>query len=232
MKRKELNLLRTNKHKFKHVPFFIIVYFSLVPLSLFLSGTTSTGQGIRSWAWLGWLRTSWQRSQTSCCPSWRVGESNPDPLCPPPPTSPQCPPSPQPPLLPSRTATCTPEVRTTGGAVHFHKGRCMFVSHCVYVCVAWFMVVATVDWKGHLPEENTFLLWWGLTEEDLDCKCRVCSYPLHQMEFNPFSSVISSNISNEWQALLQTFLPAQLLQSTLLQFLCHFPAHSDRAVTV
>lgn len=40
------------------------------------SETTSTGRGTRSSAWPGWPKTSWPRSPTSCCPSWRAEGSS------------------------------------------------------------------------------------------------------------------------------------------------------------
>lgn len=41
-----------------------------------LSETTSTGRGTRSSAWPGWPKTSWPRSPTSYCPSWRAEGSS------------------------------------------------------------------------------------------------------------------------------------------------------------
>lgn len=52
------------------------------PYSLFLSGTTWTGRGTRSWAWPGWLRTCWLRSLSSCWGSWRPEASSPGLLSP------------------------------------------------------------------------------------------------------------------------------------------------------
>lgn len=53
------------------------------------------------------------------------------------------------------------------------------------------------------------------------------------MEFSTVSSVINSNISDEWQAPLRTFLPAQLLLQKLsppyFSFCDTVPAHSDKS---
>lgn len=110
--------------------------FLFFPCSSFLSGTTSTVQGTRSWAWPAWPRTSWQRSLTSCFLLWRVGGSNPALLCLPPLTPPQCPLPPQKPLLPP---TCTPENEGTDQSstvvCNIGKGGCVFVSLCFCTCV-------------------------------------------------------------------------------------------------
>lgn len=110
----------------------IITHFLLFQCSLFLSGTTLTAQGTRSWAWPDWLRMSWRRSLNNCCPIWRAEGLNPDPPCPLPPTPPQLRPLPQPPLLSPRNATCMPEIRAASRA--FWKSE-IWAKEDVYLCL-------------------------------------------------------------------------------------------------
>lgn len=87
------------------------IHLCLFSSSLFLSETTSTGRGIRFWAWPDWPRMSWQRFPTSCCLTWKVEGSSPGRLCLPPLSLPQCLPAPRPAVLPRRNARRSPSWR-------------------------------------------------------------------------------------------------------------------------
>lgn len=161
----------------KHLPpriqsMVIIINSPRFSFSSFLSVTTSTGQGTRSWAWPDWLRMSWQRSLTSCYLSWKVGGLNPDHLCQPPLNPPQCLPIPQPPMLHRRNAKCLPEMRAVGRALGqldiSAAGDGVFLNLCVYVCcMVYGLAVSTVIWKGQLPEQNALIRksWLGFPNE-------------------------------------------------------------------
>lgn len=129
------------------------IHLCLFSSSLFLSETTSTGRGIRFWAWPDWPRMSWQRFPTSCCLTWKVEGSSPGRLCLPPLSLPQCLPAPRPAVLPRRNARRSSSWRRWKLEIcsfffffFFSRERHLSISLCVHVCVGTVCVASRGGW--------------------------------------------------------------------------------------
>lgn len=118
------------------------IHLCLFSFSLFLSETTSTGRGIRFWAWPDWPRMSWQRFPTSCCLTWKVEASSPGRLCLPPLSLPRCLPAPRPAALPRRNARRSPRrwKLEISSLFFFLAERDTSPSPCACMC-AWVLYV-------------------------------------------------------------------------------------------
>lgn len=125
------------------------MHLCLFSLSLFLFETTSTGRGIRFWAWPDWPKTSWQRFLTSCYLTWRVEGSSPGRLCLLPLSLPVCQAAPRRAALPKRNARQSPRRRREVEAGDFfffisRERRLSIFFLCVHVCVG----TVCVGWGG------------------------------------------------------------------------------------
>lgn len=184
--------------------------------SLFLSETTSTGLGIRFWAWPDWQKMSWQRSPTSCYLTWRVEGLSPGHLCPPPLIRPQCPTPPHPAVLPWRSAKHSPRVswcRSSAVAgdfflnFFFSKERKTCVSVSLYVCVTCCMVARLFRQR---IKRNTcqkrisysYCWWWGSPLQELNqCSPNAFSFSCQFQHFKWVTDISADPLSNPLQFL-------------------------------